>query len=95
MAEARARPDTAERVIETIKDGQTSALDAVHKFLDSVNDAFPDVGSDDGPRRKIIDSAFKMAGDLVGTWSDVASHLAKVSQEALREPEKAGAGSKS
>ena len=82
--------DDAERIIETLQGAETSALEAVRKFLDTVNGVFPDVSSDDGPRKKIIDSAFKMTEQLVGTWNQLAQRIVKVSQDALAESEKDG-----
>jgi hypothetical protein len=76
----------ADRVIQTIKQGQTSSLDAVHEFIDVVHDVIPDTGGAEG-RTAVIESAFKMTEQLVGTWSDVARQLAKESQDALRGAE--------
>ncbi len=77
-----------ERVIESLKTGETSALEAVHKFVDTVNSAFPDLGADDGLRKKIIDSAFKMTEQLIGTANDVARQVMKASQDAVSGSEK-------
>ena len=60
--------DGAVRVIESVQDAEQSALEAVRDFLDAVNGAFPDLG-EDSPRRKIIDSAFKMTEQLVAQAS--------------------------
>jgi hypothetical protein len=57
------------------------ALEAVHRFVDAVNDAFPDI-RDDGPRRKIIDAAFKMVDDLVGASFRFADQIVQVGQSA-------------
>jgi hypothetical protein len=53
-----------DRIMDSVRDGADSGLEAVRKFLDTVNGIFPDVG-DDGPRRRIIDSAFKMTGRCI------------------------------
>ena len=53
----------ASRVIESLGDAAEPALEAVRKFLDTVDGIFPAL-SDDGPRRKIIDSAFTMTEQL-------------------------------
>ena len=83
--------DGAIRIIESIQDAEQSALDAVRRFLDTVNGVFPDV-SEDGPRRKIIDSAFKMTEQLVGTSNEFAQRVVKVTEKALSEfQSKAGA----
>ncbi len=84
MTMAEAPPEVADRVIQTIKKGETSSLGAVHGFITTVNDTIPEVAGAEG-RKKVIDSAFKMTEELVGAWSDVARQLAKVSQDALSE----------
>lgn len=84
-SDGQSEAEMAERVIQSIKEAENSALAAVHKFVDTVNDAIPDVGGEDGRRKNVIDSAFKMTEQLVGTWTDMARHLVKVSQDALDE----------
>ena len=42
----------------------------------------------DGPRRKIIDSAFKMTEQLVGASNQLAQRVVKVTEKALDEFEK-------
>jgi len=80
--------DGAHRIIESLQAAEQSALEAVRKFLDTVNGAFPDVGEDEGPRRKIIDSAFKMTEQLVGASNQLAQRIVKVSESALNESER-------
>ena len=86
--------DDAERIIETLQGAETSALEAVRKFLDTVNGVFPDVSSDDGPRKKIIDSAFKMTEQMVGASNQLAQRIVKVSETAPRDSERNGGTSK-
>jgi hypothetical protein len=81
----------ANRIIDSVDDAETSALEAVRKFVDTVDGVFPDVG-EDGPRRKIIDSAFRMTEQLVGASNQLAQKLVKAANDALSEPE-SGAGS--
>jgi hypothetical protein len=50
------RDDGAIQLIDSVEDAEHSALEAARKFLDTVDAVFPQV-SEDGPRRKIIDSA--------------------------------------
>ncbi|MGO8873525.1 MAG: hypothetical protein ACLQPH_19390 [Acidimicrobiales bacterium] len=85
--ETEARGDGAERIIESIQDAEGSALEAVRKFVDTVNGVFPDINSEDSPRRKIIDSAFRMTEQLVGASNQLAQRVVKASQDVLREPE--------
>ena len=84
--------DGAVRVIESVQDAEQSALEAVRDFLDAVNGAFPDVG-EDGPRRKIIDSAFKMTEQLVGVSNQLAQRIVKVTEDALGEFDKKASAS--
>lgn len=73
--------ETAERtnkLIESVRNAEDSALEAVREFLDTVNGVFPDVNAEDGPRRKIIDSAFKMTEQLVGASTQLAAKVIKV-----------------
>jgi hypothetical protein len=75
-------------MIESLRGAENSALEAVRKFLDTVNGAVPDVSADDSPRKRIIDSAFKMTEELVDTWSGFAQRIVKVGQNAAGESEK-------
>ncbi len=79
---------SADRIIGSFHDASETALESVRKFLDTVNGVFPDVSADGGPRQKIIDSAFKMTEQLVGTSTQLAERLVKASQDAVGEPDK-------
>jgi len=89
-AEVRVTADSASRVIDSLRDAEESALEAARKFLDTVDSIFPAL-SEDGPRRKIIDSAFKMTEQLVGTSNQLAQRIVKATSEALAQPKMASA----
>ena len=59
----------SEEVLETIEKSQRVALDAVRKFVDTVDQALPSLPHGDGPtgRQEIVDSALEMADRLVHT----------------------------
>jgi hypothetical protein len=76
--------ERASEIIESTREAEESALEAVRKFVDTVNDAFPDVG-EDGPRRKIIDSAFKMTEQVVGSWNQVAEKILQATSDVLAQ----------
>lgn len=82
-----------DRIIATGRDTEEIALEAVRKFLDTVNDIFPDV-SEDGPRRKVIDSAFQMTEQVVRTWTQAAEKIVKATGEALAQPKATSGSSK-
>jgi len=92
----RDRDDSAERLIESLAGAEKSALEAMRKFLDTVDDAFPHLGEGGGHRQKIIDSAFKMTEELVGASNQLAQRLVKVGGSAVkRAPARKAAASKS
>jgi len=80
----------ASRIIESLGDAAEPALEAVRKFLDTVDGIFPAL-SEDGPRRKIIDSAFKMTEQLIGASTQLAQRVVKATSDALAQPKKAPA----
>lgn len=84
----RAAVEGAHRVIESIREAEESALEAVRKFVDTVDGVFPNV-SEDGPRRKIIDSAFKMTEQVVGASAQLAQKVVKATGDALAPTNKA------
>ena len=61
----------------------TTPLNQCGSSFDTVNGEFPDVGADNGPRQRIIDSAFKMTEQLVGASTQLAEKIVKASQDAL------------
>jgi hypothetical protein len=77
-------------LIESVRDVEDSVLEAVRRFVDTVNGAFPDV-SEDGPRSRIIDSAFKMTEQLVGASTEFAEKIVKTASSA---PKRTGSSSK-
>ena len=90
MATTETDTQAADRFIESFDHASKMALESVRKFLDTVNGVFPDVSADDGPRKKIIDSAFRMTEQLVGTSTRLAERIVKTSQETLSETGKNG-----
>ena len=80
MATNRARPreDGADRIIDSVAEAERTALDAVRRFLDTVNNAFPDVGPDGGARQRIIDSAMdRLKIPAERTFVNIARYGAK------------------
>ena len=56
----------------------------MRKFVDTVDGVFPDVG-EDGPRRKVIDAAFKMVEQLVGASNQLAQNVVELTENAMGE----------
>ena len=85
MAANRFKQSGGTRLIESIERAERASLEAVRHFLDTVDGVFPHLGADDGPRRKIIDSAFKMTEQLVATSTEAAQHARDITQKVLTD----------
>jgi len=83
--ETRSSDVAAGRVIESIADAENSALRAVQQFVEDINRIFPDV-NDDGPRQKIIDSAFNMTREVLEASNRLAQRIVNVTEDALGDP---------
>ena len=65
-----------QKLIEGAAESEKSALEAVQRFVQSVNDAIPDIG-DEGPRHQIIDASNSLAVNLVGVTGNALEDAAK------------------
>jgi hypothetical protein len=94
MTPTQTRRQRNARLIDSIEQAEKASLEAVRRFLDTVDDAFPHL-SDDKPRRKVIDSAFEMTERLVATATRFAENVVDITQRAVDESErKPGASTK-
>lgn len=64
--------ELSEDVVDSLEKAQRAAIEAVRRFVDTVDHALPALPRDEGPtrRREIVDSALDMADTLVHTQSD-------------------------
>ena len=64
--------ELSEEVLESLEQGQRAAIEAVRKFVDTVDHALPALPHGEGPskRQEIVDSALEMADRLVHTQYD-------------------------
>lgn len=60
----------SDEVLESVEAGQRAAIEAVRKFMDTVDQALPLRGDGPSRREEIIDSALQMADRLVHTQYD-------------------------
>jgi hypothetical protein len=75
------------RLVQSIQSAEQASLNAVRRFLDTIDEAFPHV-SDDKPRRKVIDSAFEMTEHLVAAATRFAENILDLTQQAVSESER-------
>jgi hypothetical protein len=62
--------ELSEEVLDSVEKGQRAAIEAVRKFIDTVDQALPAVGEGPSRRQEIVDSAMEMADQLVHTQYD-------------------------
>jgi uncharacterized protein with PhoU and TrkA domain len=62
--------ELSEEVLKSAKSAQQTAIEAVRKFVDAVDQALPSHGEAPSKREEITDSALEMAERLVHTQSD-------------------------
>jgi len=74
MTTTQAKEKGPTRFMDTIEDAGNASLEAVRELANTVNGILPDV-AEDGPRRKIIDSAFKMTEQLLSTSTRAAKRI--------------------
>jgi len=75
------------RLTESIKAAEQTSLEAMRRFLDTVEDVFPHHG-DDRSRRRIVDAAFEMTDHLVASATRFAESLMDVTQKVASESER-------
>ena len=71
-------------ILEVVRDADDLAVEAVRKFVETVNGILPDV-RDDAVRRKIIDSAITMTQRVVDASSDFVDKVVAVARDAWAE----------
>jgi len=87
-AKAKASPvdrtsELSEEVLKSLESGQRAAIDAMRKFVDTVDENLPALGDRPSRRREIVDAAMEMADRLVHTQYDFLSKVVKGAGDAL------------
>ncbi|HWJ49986.1 MAG TPA: hypothetical protein VNR42_03140 [Solirubrobacteraceae bacterium] len=75
----------SKEVLESMEAGQREAIDAVRKFMDSVDKALPLHGEGPSRRQEIVDSALGLADRLVHTQYDFLRKVVKSAGESLNK----------
>jgi hypothetical protein len=81
--------DLSDDVLKSVESGQRSAIDAVRKFVDTVDEAIS--GKDDSPSRRetVIDAALDMAERLVTTQYEFLHSVVRGADRTLRRADDA------
>jgi hypothetical protein len=76
----------SEEVLTSVEAGQRAAIEAVRKFVDTVDDALPVMGDRPSGREKVIDAALDMADKLVTTQYDFLRSVVRSADRTLTAP---------
>jgi hypothetical protein len=79
--------ELSEEVLKSLESGQRAAIEAVRKFVDTVDENLPALGDRPSRRRGIVDAAMEMADRLVHTQYDFLSKVVKGAGDALTQQE--------
>jgi len=81
--------DLSEDVLRSVESGQRAAIEAVRKFVDTVDEQLPPHAEGASRRQKVIDAAMEMADRLVHTQYDFLRKVVHSAGESLGKPEEA------
>ncbi|HME02608.1 MAG TPA: hypothetical protein VKG38_06195 [Solirubrobacteraceae bacterium] len=74
-------------VFKSLESGQRAAIDAVRKFVDTVDEKLPARGERPSGRQEVIDAAMEMADRLVHTQYDFLRNVVQSAGKALSRPD--------
>ena len=84
MAKVDRPTELSEQVLESVEKGQRAAIEAVRKFVDTVDAKLPSLGDEHPSRRQdVIDAALDMADSLVHTQYDYLRNVVDSAGKAL------------
>ena len=79
--------ELSEEVLKTVEAGQRAAIEAVRKFVDTVDEALPAIGDRPSRRETLIDAALDMADKLVTTQYDFLRSIMRSADRSLGKPD--------
>jgi hypothetical protein len=81
--------ELSEEVLKWLESGQRAAIEAVRKFVDTVDEALPAIGERPSRRQEIVDAAMEMADRLVHTQYDFLRHVVQNAGKTLTRQDEA------
>jgi hypothetical protein len=81
----------SDEVLKSVEAGQRAAIDAVRKFVDTVDDALPAQGERAERRDSIVEAAFDMADKLVTSQYEFLRNVVRSADQAIRKSDEPGA----
>ena len=77
--------DVSEEVLKSVESGQRAAIDAVRKFVGTVDAAIPARGDRPSEHKTIVDAALEMADKLVKTQHEFVRSVINSASETLKK----------
>ncbi len=74
-------------VLKSLESGQRAAIEAVTKFVDTVDQMLPALGERPSRRQEIVDAAMEMADRLVHTQYDFLRKVVQSAGKTLSKPD--------
>jgi hypothetical protein len=79
--------ELSDEVLKSLESGQRAAIDAVRKFVDTVDEKLPALGERPSRRQEIVDASMEMADRLVHTQYDFLRNVVQSAGKALSKPD--------
>jgi hypothetical protein len=79
--------ELSDEVLKSLESGQRAAIEAVRKFVDTIDEQLPAVGERPSRRQEVVDSAMEMADRLVHTQYDFIRSVVQSAGKALSKPD--------
>ncbi len=80
--------DLSENVLKSVEAAERSAIEAVRKFVDTVDEVLPAIGEHPSRRENVIDAALDMADKLVTTQYDFLRGVVRNADRSLKKTSK-------
>lgn len=77
--------DLSDEVLKSVEDAQRAAIEALRKFVDTVDEVIPAIGDRPSRRERVVDAALEMADRLVTTQYDFLRNLVRSADRSLSE----------
>ncbi len=81
--------ELSDEVLKSLESGQRAAIEAVRKFVDTVDEALPAIGERPSRRQEVVDAAMEMADRLVHTQYDFLRHVVQSAGKTLTRQDEA------
>ena len=81
--------ELSDEVLKSLESGQRAAIEAVRKFVDTVDEALPAIGERPSRRQEIVDAAMDMADRLVHTQYDFLRRVVQSAGKTLSREDEA------